>query len=134
MEQFTSKRTAGIWFAKLGVGAERRKIPVSMDDSMWSIKLMLQAYNTKNILGVVGASNLIYNARSFGNVEEDAFKLFTLVKYGFWTKPRLNFMNITTFKTNYWSVYIIFFLYFPKLQLLFRKIKKLYSWNWTRFN
>ena len=29
------------------------------------------------------AKKLIYHARSFANVAEDAFKLFTLVKYGF---------------------------------------------------
>ena len=38
----------------------------------------------KNVVleGVV-ARKLIYHARSFANVEEDAFKFFILVKYGF---------------------------------------------------
>ena len=55
----------------------------------------------KNVLEGVGARKLMYHAQSFANGEEDAFKLFTLVKYGFCTKPRLNFMNITTIKTKY---------------------------------
>ena len=44
MEQFTSKGTAGIGSAKLGMGVERRKIPASMDDSTWSIEWILRAY------------------------------------------------------------------------------------------
>ena len=35
------------------------------------------------VLEGVGARKLIYHARSFANMEEDAFKFFTLVKYGF---------------------------------------------------
>ena len=53
------------------------------------------------VLKGVGARKLIYREESFASVEKDAFKLFTIVKYGFSTKPRLNFMNITTFKTKY---------------------------------
>ena len=37
----------------------------------------------KNVLEGVGARKLMYHAQSFANGEEDAFKLFTLVKYGF---------------------------------------------------
>ena len=35
------------------------------------------------VLEGVGARELIYHAWSFSKAEEDAFKLFTLVKYGF---------------------------------------------------
>ena len=35
------------------------------------------------VLEGVGARKLIYHAQSIANVEEDVFKLFTLVKYGF---------------------------------------------------
>ena len=35
------------------------------------------------VLEGVSARKLIYHARSFVNVEKDAFKLFTLAKYGF---------------------------------------------------